>query len=35
MATQEQLAEEFETYMYGLTKVRGELDRMGTPLYLM
>lgn len=30
-----QLAEEFETYMYGLTKVRGELDRMGTPLYLM
>jgi hypothetical protein len=29
------LAEEFESYMYGLTKVRGELDRMGTPVYPM
>ena len=29
------LAEEFESYMYGLTKVRGELDRMGTPLHVM
>ena len=29
------LAEEFERYMYGLTKVRGELDRMGTPMYPM
>jgi hypothetical protein len=30
------LAEEFEKYMFGLTKVRSELDRMGTaPMYLM
>jgi hypothetical protein len=29
------LAEEFESYMYGLTKVRGELDRMGAPVHLM
>jgi hypothetical protein len=29
------LAEEFETYMYGLTKVRGELDKMGAPLHVM
>jgi hypothetical protein len=29
------LAEEFESYMYGLTKVRGELDRMGAPLHPM
>lgn len=29
------LAEEFESYMYGLTKVRGELDRMGAPLHVM
>jgi hypothetical protein len=29
------LAEEFESYMYGLTKVRGELDRMGAPVYPM
>ena len=29
------LAEEFESYMYGLTKVRGELDRMGAPLHIM
>jgi hypothetical protein len=29
------LAEEFESYMYGLTKVRGELDRMGAPFHPM
>jgi hypothetical protein len=29
------LSEEFESYMYGLTKVRGELDRMGAPVHLM
>jgi hypothetical protein len=29
------LAEEFESYMYGLTKVKGELDRMGAPLHVM
>jgi hypothetical protein len=29
------LAEEFESYMYGLTKVRGELDRMGGPMHPM
>jgi hypothetical protein len=29
------LAEEFESYMYGLTKVRGELDRMGAPMHIM
>ena len=29
------LAEDFESYMYGLTKVRGELDRMGAPLHVM
>lgn len=29
------LAEEFERYMFGLTKVRNELDRLGTPLYPM
>ncbi|GGG97699.1 hypothetical protein [Silvibacterium dinghuense] len=29
------LAEDFETYMYGLTKVRGELDRLGAPVHLM
>ena len=29
------LAEEFESYMYGLTKVRGELDRMGAPVHPM
>ena len=29
------LAEEFESYMYGLTKVRGELDRMGAPMHVM
>lgn len=29
------LADDFETYMYGLTKVRGQLDRMGAPVHLM
>ena len=29
------LAEGFESYIYGLTKVRGELDRMGAPLHIM
>jgi hypothetical protein len=29
------LAEEFEKYMFGLTKVRGELDRLGTPMHPM
>lgn len=29
------LSDEFEGHMYGLTKVRGELDRMGAPLHLM
>jgi hypothetical protein len=29
------LADEFESYMYGLTKVRGELDRLGAPLHVM
>jgi hypothetical protein len=29
------LAEEFESYMYGLTKVGGELDRMGAPMHPM
>lgn len=29
------LSEDFESYMYGLTKVRGELDRMGAPVHLM